>query len=55
MVIQVGIQVGGVELLDTFRMARRDMCPAMCLRMTAPFLVSASPLSLECRGRLLVC
>src|SRR5260370_95922 len=27
----------------------------MCLRMTAPFLVSASPLSLLCRGRLLVC
>ena len=27
----------------------------MCLRMTAPFLVSTSPLSLLCRGRLLVC
>jgi hypothetical protein len=27
----------------------------MCLRMTAPFLVSTSPLSLLWRGRLLVC
>src|SRR5664279_1564103 len=27
----------------------------MCLRITAPFLVSTSPLSLLCRGRLLVC
>src|ERR1035437_224096 len=27
----------------------------MCLRITAPFLVSTNPLSLLCRGRLLVC
>src|SRR5664279_815706 len=27
----------------------------MCLRITAPFLVCTSPLSLLCRGRLLVC
>jgi len=27
----------------------------MCLRMTAPFLVSTRPLSPLCRGRLLVC
>src|ERR1035438_8824133 len=27
----------------------------MCVRITAPFFVSTSPLSLECRGRDLVC
>ena len=44
-----------VEGLDRRRVSRRDVVIAICFLTTAPFFDSASPLSLECRGRDFVC
>ena len=51
--VEIGVEVLGAEEVDLGREALRDMAVAH-LRTTAPFLVSARPLSLEWRGRDLV-
>ena len=53
--VQIGIEVLLIEVLDARRVLRRDVRVPMCLRITAPFLAPTKPLSLECRGRDLVC
>jgi hypothetical protein len=60
MIVRIGIQVLAVEVIDRIGMfgidvAVTDMFADNSPQITAPFLASAKPLSLLCRGPLLVC
>jgi len=54
-VVDVGVEEAGVELVDGRGVDWADVPQPMCLRTMAAFLVSTRPLSPLLRGRLLVC